>query len=149
MKSLFLLISITFSFYFFVKFWNKTGLNKAGIDLMLLQGEMRPEWKRQCLEPGWSGDQPYHIRHMALTFRQVNCPAISSLWDSWSALTLRSPNMEVLGGVSSTNILQPPRNTPNPWRHHGKFYNPLLQYSVAGEYCSYVLEYFSGPNVII
>ena len=46
MKSLFLLISSIFSFYFFVKFWNKAGLNKAGMDLMLLQGEMRPEWKR-------------------------------------------------------------------------------------------------------
>ena len=40
----------------------------------------------------------FHIRYMALTFRQVNCPAISPLWDSWSALTLRCPNMEVLGG---------------------------------------------------
>ena len=30
----------------------------AGVDLMLLHREMRPEWKRQCLEPGWSGDQP-------------------------------------------------------------------------------------------
>ena len=28
------------------------------MDLILLQGEMRPECQRQCLEPGWSGDQP-------------------------------------------------------------------------------------------
>ena len=39
----------------------------------------------------------YHIRYMALTFRQVNCPAISQLQDSWSALTFRCQNMEVLG----------------------------------------------------
>ena len=44
-------------FLLFVKIRNKAGLNKAGMDLMLLQGELRPEWKRQCLEPGWSGDQ--------------------------------------------------------------------------------------------
>ena len=23
-------------------------------------------------------------------------------------------------GVSSKNILQPPKKSPNPWRHHGK-----------------------------
>ena len=91
----------------------------------------------------------YHIRYMALTFRQVNYPTISPPWDSWSALTFRCPNMVVLGGVSSTNILQPPKKSPNPWRHHGKFHNPLLQYNVAGEYYSYVLEYFSGPNMSI
>ena len=72
--------------------------------MLLLHEELRSEWRRQCLEPGWSGDQPwpskstsFHIRYMALTFRQVNCPAISPLWGSWSSLTLRCPNMEVLG----------------------------------------------------
>ena len=91
----------------------------------------------------------FHIWYMALTFRHVNCPAISPLQDSWAALTLRCPIMEVLGGVSSRNILQLPKKSPNPWRHHGNFYNPLLWYNVAGEYCSYVLEYFSGPNMTI
>ena len=76
----------------------------------------------------------FHIRYMALTFRQVNCFAISPLWDSWSALTFRCPSMEVLGDVSSTNILQPPKKSPNLWRCHGKFHNPLLQYNVTGEY---------------
>ena len=84
----------------------------------------------------------YHIRYMTLTFRQVNCPAISPLWDSWSGLTFRCPNMEVLGGVSSTNILQPPKKSPNPWRHHRKFHNPLPWYNVVGEYCSYVWSTF-------
>ena len=91
----------------------------------------------------------YYIRYMALTFRQVNCPAISPLQDSWSALIFKCPNMEVLGGVSSTNILQPPKKSPNLWRHHGKFHNPLPWYTVAEEYCSCVLEYLSGPNIII
>ena len=54
--------------------------------------------------------------------------------------------MEVLGGVSSLIVLQPITKSPNPWRHHGKFHNPLLQFNVAGEYYSSVLEYFSGPN---
>ena len=67
----------------------------------------------------------FHVRYMALTFRQVNCPAISPMWDSWSALTFRCPNMEVLGGSSSTNILQPLKKSPNLWRHHGKFHKPL------------------------
>ena len=88
----------------------------------------------------------FHIRYMALTFRQVNCPAICPPWDSWSALTFRCPNMEVLGGVSSTSILQLPKKSPNPWRHHGNFHNPLPWYYVAGEYCSYVLEYFQVPT---
>ena len=157
MKSLFLLISSTFSFYFFVKFWNKACLNKAGMDFDVAsrRDETRMEetvsgarvvrWPTLTFQKHMS----YHIRYMALTFRQVNCPTTCSPWDSWSALTLRSPNMEVLGGVSSTNILQPPRKSPNLWRHHGKFHNPLPWYSVAGEYCSYVLEYFSGPNITI
>ena len=78
-------------------------------------------------------DMAFHIWYVALTFRQVNCPAISQPWDSWAALTLRCPNMEVLGGVSSTNILQPPKKSPNLWRHHGKFHNPLPWYNVAGD----------------
>ena len=116
MKSLFLLISSTFSFYFFVKFWNIVGLNKAVMDLVLLQGELRPEWKRQCLEPGWSGDlcfgvhMAFLIWYMALTSRQVSCPAISPLWDSWSALTLRSPNMEVLGGCPAQIFSNHPKS---------------------------------------
>ena len=55
-------VSPDFQHIFFLLFGknleNIIGLNKAGVDLMLLHGEMRPEWKRQCLEPGWSGDQP-------------------------------------------------------------------------------------------
>ena len=157
MKSLFLLISSTFSFYFFVKFWNKAGLNKAGMDFDVTS--RRVETRMEETVSGarvvrWStltfrNHMAFLIWYMALTFRQVNCPAISPLWDSWSALTLRSPNMEVLWGVSSTNILNPPKKSPNLWRHHGKFHNPLLWFNVAGEYCSYVLEYFSGPNNII
>ena len=154
MKSLFLLISSTFSIYFFVKFWEIIGLNKAGMELMLLQGKLRPKWKRQGLEPGWSGDQPWPSRifqkhmafliwYLALIFRPDNYPYCE---DIWSALTFRSPNMEVLGSVSSTIVLQPITKFPNPWRHHGKFHNPLPQFSVVGEYYFSVLEYFSGPN---
>ena len=55
--------------------------------------------------------------------------------------------MVVLGGVSSTFMLQPISKSPDPWRHHGKFHNPLLQFYVAGEYYFSVLECFSGQNI--
>ena len=157
MKSLFLLISSTFSFYFLYKFWNKAGLNKAGMDFDVasrrdetrmeetMSGARVVRWPTLTFQKHMS----YYIRYMALTFRQVNCPAISPLQDSWSALTFKCPNMEVLGDASSTNMLQPIKKSPNPWRCHGKFHNPLLWYSVAGEYCFHVLEYFSGPTIII
>ena len=122
---------------------------------MLLQGELRPKWKRESLESGWSGDQPWPSgnfqKHMAfliwsmvLTSRLEKLP---SLQDRRSALTFKSPNMVNLGGVSSTFLLQPIGKSPNPWRCHGKFHNPLLQLYVAGEYYSSVLEYFLGPNI--
>ena len=155
MKSLFLLIFSTLSFYFLYKFWNKTGLNKAGMDFDV--ASRRAETRMEETVSGarvirWSTltfrkHMTFLIWYMALTFRHVNCPAISPLWDSWSALTLRSPNMEVLGGVSSTNILQPPKKSPNLWRCHGKFHNLSPWYNVAGDYCSCVLEYLSGPNI--
>ena len=74
---------------------------------------------------------------------------LPSLQDSRSALTFRSPNMVVFLGVSSTFMLQPVGKSPNPWRHHGKFHNPLVWFYVAGEYYSSVLEYFLGPNINI
>ena len=55
--------------------------------------------------------------------------------------------MVVLGGVPSTIMLQPIGKSPDPWRHHGKFHNPSLQFYVAGEYYSSGLEYFLGPNI--
>ena len=126
------------------------------MDLMLLQGEMRPEWKRQCLSQGGQVTNfdlpeahvlPYKVYGLDLQTSQLPCHILTVR--QLISLDLRSPNKEVIGGVSSTNILQPPRECPKPWRCHGKFHNPLLWYSVAGEYCSYVLEYFSGPNIII
>ena len=157
MKSLFLLISSTFSFYFFCKIlkynrseqgWHEDDVASRRVETKMeetVSGARVVRWPTLTLQKHMA----FLIWYMALTFRQVNCPAISSLWESWSALTLRSPNMEVLGGVSSTIFLQPPKKSPNLWRHHGKFHNPWSWFSVAGEYCSYVLEYFSGPNNII
>ena len=122
-------------FYIFVKIltYNRPEPGWHGFDVASWRVEIRMEetvsgarvvrWPTLTFQKHMS----YHIRYMALTFRQVNCPAISPLWDRWSALTFRCPNMEVLGGVSSTNILQLPKKSPNPWRHHGKFHYPSLQ----------------------
>ena len=73
---------------------------------------------------------------------------LPSLQDSRLALTFRYPNMEVSGGVMhkyspTTQIVSKPMEMS--WKLH----NPLLQYKVAGEYYSHVLEYFSGPNMTI
>ena len=87
---------------------------------------------------------PNMVFGLDLQTRQLPSP-----WDMRSALTFRSPNMVVLGGVSSTFMLQPIKKSPNPWRHHGKFHNPLAWFYVAGEYYSSVLEYFLGPNINI
>ena len=55
--------------------------------------------------------------------------------------------MEVLGGVSSTIVLQPRQKVSKPLEMSmRKFDNPLLQFNVAGEYYTSVLEYFSGAN---
>ena len=67
--------------------------------------------------------------------------------DMGSVLTFWSPNMVVLGGVSSTFMLQPISKSPDPRRCHGKFHNPLLWFYVAGEYYSSVLEYFLSQNI--
>ena len=47
----------------------------------------------------------FHIRHMALTFRQVNYPAISFTSGQLISLDPQCPNMEVSEGVSSRNNL--------------------------------------------
>ena len=122
---------------------------------MLLQGELRPKWKRECLESGWSGDQPltfwklpkaHGLPNMVIGL-DLQIRQLPSLQDMRSALMFRSPNMVILGGVSSTFMLQPIGKSPDPWRNHGKFHNPLPQFYVAGEYYSSVLEYFSGQNI--
>ena len=56
--------------------------------------------------------------------------------------------MEVLGVCPAQIFSTHPESLQTPGDIMKKFHNPLLQYSVAEEYCSYVLEYFSGPNII-
>ena len=67
---------------YIIKFWNITGLNKPGADLLLLHGELRSEWMKQCLEPGWSGDHswpskahgfPYKVYGLDLQTSQLPC----------------------------------------------------------------------------
>ena len=157
MKSLFLLISSTFSFYCFVKNlkYNRSELGWCGFDVASWRVEIRMDgtvsgdrvvrWPTLTLKSTW----PSIFGIWPWPSDRVNCPAISPLWDSRAGLTLRCPNMEVLEGVSSTNILQLSKKSQNPWTHHGNIHNPSPWYSVAGEYCSYVLEYFSGQNMTI
>ena len=82
------------------------------------------------------------VNGLDLQTRQLPSPQ-----DMGSALTFWSPNMVNLGGVSSTFLLQPISKSPNFRRRLWKFYNPLPQFYVVGEYYSSVLEYFLGPNI--
>ena len=155
MKLLFLLISSAFFFYFSIEFGNIQGLNKAGMkaDVASRRVETKMEERMSGVRvvrwptltfwklPKAQG-LPYMVIVLDLQTRQLPSP-----WHMGSALTFWSPNMVVLGGVSSTFMLQPIGKSPDPWRCHGKFHNPLSQFYVAGEYYSSVLENFLGQNI--
>ena len=74
----------------------------------------------------WSqgGPKAHGLPNMVIVL-DLQTRQLPSLQDMRSALTFRSPNMVVLGGVSSTFMLQPISKSPDPWRCHGKFHNPL------------------------
>ena len=157
MKSLFLLISSKFFFYFSIKFWNIQDLNKAGMkaDVASRRVETKMEERKSGVRvvrwptlTFWKLPKAHSLPNMVFGL-DLQTRLLPSAWDIRSVLTLRSPNMAVLGGVSSTLMLQPIGKSPNTWRHHGKFHNHLLQFYVVGEYCSSVLEYFLGRNINI
>ena len=155
MKSLFLLISSTFFLYFSIKFWNIQGLNKAGMkaDVASRRVETKMEERMSGVRvvrwptlTFWKLPKAHGLPNMVIGL-DLQTRQLPSPWDMRSDLTFRSPNMVVLGGVSSTFMLQPIGKSPDPWRHHGKFHNPLPRFYVAGEYYSSVLEYFLGKNI--
>ena len=151
--SVFQLHSKCFSIYFWNKFCKNTFAKASSTDLVwLLQVSDQNESKR-------NGDRV--VRWPTLTFKST-CFPIYGIWP-WPSRQVNCPLCKTADwplpldiqiwkfkGVCLAQIIS---NFPDSLQTHGnvmeKFHNPLLQYKVAGEYYSHVLEYFSGPNMTI
>ena len=130
--------------------WNIQGLNKTGVkaDVASRRVETKMEERKSGVRvvrwptlTFWRLPKAHGLPNMVFGL-DLQTRQLPSLQDSRSALTFRSPNMVVLGGVSSTFMLQQIGKSPNPWTHHGKFHNPLLWFYVIGDIllqCSGVL----------